>query len=439
MTTQQAFHACTRFGLGARPDELAEAAADPRGWLLAQLQRFPREGGLAVSKRGRELSARLPGLKGERRKALVKQLDRVYQGEVGRRLAGLAETTMSFPERLVMFWSNHFCISVVKPELYGLAASYETEAIRPHVLGSFEDMLVAALRHPAMLIYLDNQKSFGPNSQNVVMKRPGLNENLARETLELYTLGVEGGYTQADVIALAKILTGWTLRLHPFSRRPMPDYRFQPSLHEPGSKQLLGKRFAGNGEREGIAALRMLARHPATARFVARKLAVHFVADRPPQAAVDGLAEVYLRTGGDLAALAQALIDLDAAWQAPLAKFKTPLEFVISTLRLLDNQLDGRKQFGALRQMGQPLWWPSSPAGFADRLQDWANPDALYKRISWGHRIGTRAGGKVDPRELAKQVIGPMMSKATRFAIDNAPSRQDGLALLLASPEFQRR
>ena len=439
MSSEVAFQAATRFGIGAKPGELMAAESDPRGWLQAQLRDFDKAPKPANSKEARVLTAQLAKVRGKKRQPVIRRMVKLYRTEADRRIAHLASTSFSFPERLVLFWSNHFTISVTNRDLFGLAHNYEIEAIRPHVLGRLEDMLIAVLRHPAMLIYLDNEKSFGPNARNLTLRRKGLNENLARETMELYTLGVEGGYSQDDVIALAKILTGWTRQLHPRTRRPIPKFRFQPSLHEPGSKVLLGKRFSENGEWEGVAALRMLARQPATARFIAHKLARHFVADEPPEEVVAQLARVYLDSGGNLGEVSKALVDLDAAWRTPLAKVKTPREYVISVLRLLQGHGNPGKAFGVLKQLGQQPFRAASPAGFPDRASDWATPDALLKRVSWGYALASRVGGAADPWQLTEESIGPIASASTRFAIKNAPSRWKALAFLLASPEFQRR
>ena len=246
-----------------------------------------------------------------------------------RRWRGSSARTIAecgFVERLVAFWSNHFCISATKGEPARIwAGSFEREAIRPHVLGRFADMLKAVEQHPAMLFFLDNQQSLGPDSRAGQNRKRGLNENLAREIMELHTLGVGGGYTQDDVTSLARIITGWTFA-GPQGKLGAPgSFVFNANAHQPGPQLLLGKTYDDNGVAQGEAALADIARHPSTAKFIATKFARHFVADDPPPALVARLQDVFRKTDGDLKALAAALVDSDEAWQAPLTKMRTPL------------------------------------------------------------------------------------------------------------------
>jgi len=438
----QAFIAANRFGLGARPGQLMAVRADPRGWLLAQLdgaRQPPRElDGLpsAASQVAEFLRAR-------KRKAdlaaMVRRSFREdYMHEAGLRSLAAVHSEKPFVERLVAFWSNHFTISVRKPVLAGIAGAYEREAIRPYVTGRFADMLLAVAKHPAMLLYLDNAQSFGPNSWAGRRLKKGLNENLAREILELHTLGVDGGYDQHDVRNLATILTGWSLG-RPGKDADPGGFKFHSRVHEPGDKHLLGRRYRDAGLAEGEAALSDLARHPATARHVAAKLARHFVADDPPEPAVARLAQVFVETDGDLAAVTQALILLDEPWKAPLAKLKAPQDLVVSTLRATGFEGETNKLVLALRLLGQAPWSAPSPAGWPDRAEDWASPDALLKRIEFATAVAARVGDRLDPRVLAQETIGAVAGRDTVTAISRAPSRGDGLTLLLASAEFQRR
>ena len=361
-----------------------------------------------------------------------------YIREAGLRSLAAIRSETPFIERLVAFWSNHFSVSVRKPVVAGIAGAYEREAIRPHVTGRFADMLRAVAKHPAMLLYLDNARSFGPNSRAGRRLNKGLNENLAREILELHSLGVDGGYGQDDVWNLAMILTGWSLA------RPGKDvdpggFKFHKRAHEPGDKRLLSRRYRDGGLAEGEAALGDLARHPATARHIATKLARHFIADVPPEPAVARLAQVFAETDGDLAAVTQALVLLDEPWEASLAKLKAPQDLVVSTLRATGFEDETKKLVVALRLLGQAPWSAPSPAGWPDRAEDWASPDALLKRIEFATAVAARVGDRLDPRTLSQETIGAIAERDTMPAISRAPSRGDGLTLLLASAEFQRR
>jgi uncharacterized protein (DUF1800 family) len=438
----EAFIAANRFGLGLRPGELGLRSGDPRGWLLGQLdgpQAPPPElDGLpsAGPKVAEFLRARKK--KGDLAALVRRSFREDYMREAGQHSLAAVRSETPFHERLVAFWSNHFTVSVRKPVVAGIAGAFEREAIRPHVTGRFADMLLAVAKHPAMLLYLDNAQSFGPKSRAGRWLNKGLNENLAREVLELHTLGVDAGYTQDDVRNLAMILTGWSLA------RPGKDanpggFKFHEKAHEPGDKSLLGRRYREAGVAEGEAALRHLARHPATAQHVATKLARHFIADEPPDSAVARLARVFLESGGDLAALARALVLLAEPWQAPLAKLKASQDLVVSTLRATGFAGETKKLVIALRLLGQTPWTAPSPAGWPDRAEDWASPDAVLKRVEFATAVAQRVGDRIDPRKLSHEVIGPVAQAETLATIARAPSRGDGLTLLLASREFQRR
>ena len=442
MSTVDAVIAANRFGLGARPGDLAAIADDPQGWLTAQLDgRPPRPDALDVTDPSAErvrrvLQARQDGsesvgrlLRGDMRDA--------YQADAAARTRAAIASDTPFIERLVQFWSNHFTVSAAKPVIIGVVGPYEAEAIRPHVTGRFVDMLKAVTRHPAMLAYLDNLTSIGPNSRAGRRRDAGLNENLAREVLELHTLGVDGGYTQDDVRSFAAMLTGWSIaRLR--DRSP-GTFRFHPAAHEPGDKVLLGVRYPESGEAEAEAALEALARHPSTARHVATKLVRHFVADKPPARAVDHIANVFLSSGGDLRRVAEALVELPEAWAEPLPKVRTPNDMVIAALRALQVPVEDDKLLGSLHLLGQAPFRAASPAGWPDTAAEWLGPEALMQRTDWAVAVGGRAGRLVDPRRLAEQCIGPVASDSTLFLIEGAPSSADGIAMTFLSPEFQRR
>src|SRR5665213_2132370 len=245
-------------------------------------------------------------------------IQKTYRAEALARLQRAIIADCGVTERLVAFWSNHFCISAGKGELARMwAGSFEREAIRPHVLGRFGDMLQAVEQHPAMLFFLDNQQSLGPESRAGENRKRGLNENLAREIMELHTLGVGGGYSQDDVTSLARIITGWTFAGRQGRLGTPGSFVFNANAHEPGPQRLLGKVYENNGIAQGEAALADIARHPATAKFIATKFVRHFVADDPPPILVARMQDVFRNTDGDLKAMATALVDSDEAWQAP--------------------------------------------------------------------------------------------------------------------------
>jgi uncharacterized protein (DUF1800 family) len=367
----------------------------------------------------------------------------VFRAEAQARFRASAEPLGGFRERLVQFWSNHFCVAAGKGgPVRVMAGAFERECIRPFVTGRFADMLQAVESHPAMLVYLDNQLSVGPNSPAGRRRGRGLNENLAREILELHTLGVGGGYTQADVTSLARILTGWSLAPDDAPRDLPGTFRFNANLHEPGAHTVLGRSYGEDGVAQGRAVLDDLARHAATARHVAFKLARHFVADSPPPALVERLARVFRDTEGDLAAVALALLDAPEAWATPdagpPAKLRTPQEFLVATLRALDLQPEIGRVLPPLRAMGQDLWNPPGPNGFPDTADVWAQSEGIKSRLDVAVGAARLAGG-VDPRAFLADVLGPGTSSETAEAIRRAESRAQGLALALMSPEFQRR
>jgi uncharacterized protein (DUF1800 family) len=492
--------AANRFGLGARPGELAQVGRDARGWLEKQLAGAPpklSDSGLRPSheilaeavelRRERREERAASGEVGRRRRpggaratavpdseggaasragtdeaaaaagagiplanlAKIGQLYRpIYVAEVTARLRAAVASERPFLERLTHFWTNHFAVSVDKLAVLGLAGSFEREAIRPHVLGNFTDLLLAVERHPAMLLYLDNHLSVGPNSRaaRVVKRRRdrqlGLNENLAREILELHTLGVGGGYTQADVTSFAGVITGWSIGgdIGRLKRGEPGKFTFRPEVHKPDAKTVLGKRYGEDGEKQGVAVMRDLSAHPSTARFIATKLARHFIADEPPASVVDRIAKAFQSSRGDLRTVYRALLSSPEAWEQPLAKFKTPSDYIVSSYRALAMPVEGRR--GALLSfevLGQRTYSPGSPAGWPDRSPDWDGASALMKRIEWADALGQRVGNRQDAAQLAPQLLGPTLAESTRTAIARAASGAQALTLLLTAPEFLRR
>jgi uncharacterized protein (DUF1800 family) len=368
-------------------------------------------------------------------------IQKTFRAEALARLQRGIIADCGFAERLVVFWSNHFCISANKGGPARMwAGSFEREAIRPHVLGRFGNMLKAVEQHPAMLFFLDNQQSLGPDSRAGKNRNRGLNENLAREILELHTLGVGGGYTQDDVTSLANIITGWTYAGRLGQLGEPGSFVFNANAHQPGAQRVMGKIYDATGVAQGEAVLADIARHPSTAKFIAGKFARHFVADDPPPALVARLADVFAKTDGDLKALATALVDSDDAWKAPLSKMRSPYEFLVATGRLLVQiPNDPGRYIGALNTLGQPLWAPAGPNGFPDGNAAWAAPEGIKLRLDISAQIASRLADGVDPRDLLELVAADAASSETRRTIERAESRQQALALLLMSPEFQRR
>ncbi|GLH81134.1 hypothetical protein SSBR45G_60430 [Bradyrhizobium sp. SSBR45G] len=368
-------------------------------------------------------------------------VQKTFRIEALARLQRAVLADCGFTERLVAFWSNHFCISAGKGELARMwAGAFEREAIRPHVLGRFADMLKAVEQHPAMLFFLDNQESLGPDSRAGQNRKRGLNENLAREIMELHTLGVGGGYTQEDVTSLARIITGWSFAGRNSRNGAPGSFVFNANAHQPGAQTLLGKTYQDDGLAQGEAALADIARHPSTAKFIATKLARHFVADDPPPALVARLDAVFRTSNGDLRALTLALVDSDEAWSAPLTKIRSPYEFLVAGGRLLARvPEDPGFYLNSLNTLGQPLWAPAGPNGFADTNAMWAAPEGMKLRLDISAQLASRLGNNLDPRDLLDLVAGDATSTETRRTIERAESRQQALVLLLMSPEVQRR
>lgn len=442
--------ALNRFGIGARSDE--PSPADPQRWLLSQFEKYEAlpspwksvtptpvlvQVWLAQQRAVRQAAAdQRSGI----REAYLRKGRDEYVAAVGARTTSALQTSTPFVERLVHFWSNHFAVSVDKLLIVGLAGGFEADAIRPNVLGRFEDLLLAVVRHPAMLLYLDQAQSIGPASlagQRAQQRGRGLNENLAREILELHTLGVRSGYTQQDVTEFARALTGWTLP----GDGAEATFRFVRALHEPGARTVLGRSYADGGEQQARAILHDLVMAPATARHIATKLARHFVADDPAPALVQRLADTFTRTGGDLLSVYRELVTSPEAWLPAQAKFKSPWEWSISSLRAVGRrEVPARQAINLMNQLGQPVWRPGSPAGYADLAGTWAAPDALMRRVEAAQRFAEQAGNTVDARTLAPRVLpGGALTEATADAIARADSGGTALALLLVAPEFLRR
>jgi uncharacterized protein (DUF1800 family) len=465
--------AVTRFGLGATPGELATATQSPREWLASQITRdgaeqssslpdsaerfavfaeyqeqakaLKKDGAIseppAIAPAGQVSDQQGAAIQEQRKQLLQPVLDGV-RDEIFERTRLAASTSSPFCERWALFWGNHFTVSTVKLQSAVFAGPFEREAIRPHVFGRFEDMLVASTTHPGMLVYLDQERSAGPDSMAGERRHMGLNENLAREILELHTVGADAGYTQADVTEFARALTGYSIGGPRESTDRQGRFLYRPQLHEPGTRTVMGRQYAQEGEGQARAILADLAASPKTAEHIARKLAIHFVADDPPRALVGRLRESYLNSGGDLAHVAQALVEAPEAWTPEAGKFKTPYEFVVSGYRAAGAAPSdpAKEVVQPLTFLGQRPFAAPQPNGWSDLASDWAAPDALVKRLSWASRFSaTYVPKDTPPVDVAVATLGDRLSTGARTAIARAETRFEAFSILLMSPEFQRR
>jgi uncharacterized protein (DUF1800 family) len=489
--------ALNRFGLGPRTGSIAAIASDPRGALMAELDRpgagrvpnpelmssavatraafafqqvqrelrrnaksAPKESQESreskdaakdVAKDSKDAAAPAPSAgaaktpsdskpdpKPETRPNAGIAPQQIYLDEAKARLTTALDAEIGFVERLAWFWSNHFCVSADKFGVRPIAGAYEREAIRANVLGRFVDMLRAVETHPAMLLYLDNARSIGPTSQAGKNRGRGLNENLAREILELHTLGVRTVYTQDDVTSFAKVITGWSII--PPAQDPVRggEFTFNPRMHEPGTQTIIGQPYADAGFDQGRRVLADLARHPATAQHVAHKLARHFVADDPALALVERLAKRFRDTEGDLKEMAKTLVAAPEAWATPRGKLRRPTEWIVASLRATGvNVADIRPVMQVQNLLGEPLWRPPAPNGFADDDATWL--DGLSQRLDVANQMATRIAAAADPNAVFEEALAPIASAETRRTVARAESRTQALALLLMAPEFQRR
>ena len=447
---QETYIAATRFGLGPRPDEVARIEPAPLAWLKEQIAQPEAPSsdfsGLASAQQNAItlINAREQAKQQSDKEAgkemvqeVRKDLRKVYMAEMAAKATHAMNTLTPFYERLVDFWSNHFSISIQKGETAGLAGAFEREAIRPRITGTFSDLLLAVETHPAMLIYLDNFQSIGPTSQAGMRSKKGLNENLAREIMELHTLGVDAGYTQGDVTSFAKVITGWGIGNGKQGEEGA--FTFFPNRHEPGNQFVFGKNYPDRGLEQGRDVLMDFATHAKTAHHIAFKLARHFIADDPPEAAVTALTQTFQQTGGDLAAVYRTLLTRPEAWSLATPKIKSSYDLVISAIRLCGAAVDPLWYLQSLRFLGNAPLTANSPAGFADTANDIAGPEAILRRIEWAKGAANKLTPSLPLASLVDMSIGPILGAATRAALVATNDTHEGLALLLGSPEFQRR
>lgn len=484
----EAVLALHRFGMGPRPGSVAAIGTDPRGALIAELDR-PLVLAAAASLPSSAKAYRTVADANARRTARAKQAQQqakkqqmasaplasddqnpaqapmqgqaqnqekdaaemaakqaadaipdpgrpIYLQEAKLRMEAALAADIGFAERLVWFWSNHFCISAYK--IQSMSGAYEREAVRANALGHFVDLLLAVEGHPAMLFYLDNLGSMGANSIAGINRSRGLNENIAREIMELHTLGVRTGYTQNDVISFANVLTGWTLVPPGDNPEHGGEFTFNPRLHEPGGQTVLGKRYEQEDVEQGRAVLRDLAAHPATATHVATKLARHFVADEPPPALVEQMAKTFRDTEGDLKQVAITMVSSDEAWHGSPSKLKRPSEWGVGMVRATGiTAVDPVRFIGGQELLGEGLWRPSAPKGYPDDEASWI--DGIGRRLDIANNFAERVATTADPQAIIEDVFASQIAPEVKQAVGRAESRQQALALLFMSADFQRR
>jgi uncharacterized protein (DUF1800 family) len=452
----QAAIAASRFGLGARPGEIETATSDPQGWLTAQIR--PEGGDIPQALGGGALPscqdrfALLASCKAAQkaagpdealRKAALQPLNDGFADEIMSRFWLGAMTPSPFRERWALFWANHFSVSANKgQDVMAVVGAFDREAIRPHMFGRFEDLLIASSQHPAMLLYLDQSQSIGPNSPAGLKRHgAGLNENLGREIMELHALGADAGYSQADVTEFARALTGWSVAQGNVAPDQLGRFVYRANIHEPGPRAVFGRTYPPGQQEQAEGVLRDFAASPHTAEHIARQLAVQFVADDPPPSLVARLKRGYLDSHGDLAHVARVLIAAPEAWDPQAAKLKTPYEFLVSSYRAAGiGPSDPRKDvLNPLSGLGHRPYTAPQPNGWPDQAADWASPDALVKRLSYAQGFAGAHTPMGDPVQVAEDALGARLSPAAYTTIKRAETRQEAFAILLMSPEFQRR
>ncbi len=433
--------AANRFGLGARPGDLAAMGDGVGGWLTAQLVPAPVPDTIAALPSGDVQYVALMKARASepaRRAYAFRTLRQEFHRQAAIHAVAATVSERPFRERLVRFWCNHFSVSVRNPDLYALAPAFERDVVRANLDRSFIDMLQAAVRHPAMQVAVGQARAVGPNSRVGLKTREPLQTTLARAILRHHTLGPKGTYEDGDVQNLARLLTGWSLA---GTNEPRPgSFVYRADWHEPGNKPFLGRNFPESGILEGEAALDMLARHPETMRRLAGRMASHFVADNPAPVLVRQIARAYARTDGQLPAMAQAMIAAPESWEPEPAKVKRPDELVISVLRALGvRPEDGRLLVRWMRALGQPPYAAPNADGWSDQAGAWTDPERLLERLEWCAGLAGLGKPTMSPIEHAIDVMGPTVRPATLRRMAVAVDDIEALAILFASPEFQQR
>lgn len=421
----------------AAPDDLAQAypvARMDEALVLVRNYEVARKAARAKTEGSlEEFNAARRAVRAEARQGLAVTFARGMEARTG------------FRDRLTLFWMNHFTARARAPQHRAAEPAYINTAIRPHVTGRFADMLIAVATNPLMLAYLDQIRSTGPNSPFGRKRGIGLNENLAREVLELHTLGVDGGYSQGDVRQFAELLTG-------LSFAPKKGFVFRPGMAEPGAETVLGRTYGGTRPdlADITAALEDLARHPATAAHICGKIARHFLADSPDSGVVDRMAKTWMQTDGALMPVYSAMLDHPAAWRDFGAKVRQPIDFILASLRALGVPGDAVMQahpktmrdviVHPLNMMGQPWMAPPAPDGWPEEAENWVTPQGLAARVNWSMYAPRRIYGVLpDPREFVKTALADAADPPLVFAAGAAETRVEGLGIVLSSPAFNRR
>jgi uncharacterized protein (DUF1800 family) len=454
--TPDAATAAFRFGFGLPLPDAAPRTAEAMLMALkapdAMAARFP---GLTMAAMLPEMKAAHSSLKAHRRttgadseaarqeyKAHLNTLADMALSATRATFARALDAPDGFRERLAMFWADHFTTTATGRRDIGLPSAMLDEAIRPNMTRRFADLLLAATTHPAMLIYLDQTRSFGPNSRIGKKKNKGLNENLARELLELHSMGVGSGYTQTDVTQMAELLTGLVMGKDGF--------RFDKRRAEPGAETVLGKDYGGDSWAQVLEMLEDLSLRPETAGHIAHKLAVHFVADQPDPDLVSAITTAYSASKGDLLSVYSALLSHPAAWATSAQKARQPFEFLVASLRALglsgadvlamDEGAFRRLVLLRLTEMGQPWQAPRGPDGWPEAPEAWITPPGLAARLTWAMEVpGQLTKPLPRPEILLERALGPRASAALNWAVPKSESQTEGIGLIFASPEFNRR
>jgi len=437
-----------RFGLGAKPGNFKKVAKDP---LRALVKEVNTPGIAKISGKGLPsyYKAAQVSQKGD-----FSTVDKLRRRELDARIQKHMDVDIGFVERLVIFWSNHFSMSVNKSDACrGMLGQLERDVIRKHVLGNFSDMLLGVMTHPAMISFLDNDDSVGPNSKYGQDHGAGFNENLGREVMELHTMGSGSGYTEKDVTAMALLLTGWSYvrnweaeyKYNGGNPKNRGKFLFRKGWHERGPITLMGKTYRRNGQGRGKQALKWLARRDATAEHIAFKLVRHFITDEPTAAMVEPLAKEFRETKGDLKKVALKLLRLPAAFDAPLTKIRTPYELQIAQFRALNRSYPEDNYWwvfaGPLYAMNNMAWECPTPEGYPDETFYWLDPDGMTLRLDTAQVSGWVNDDRYKKSvvALADKMYGKSLTSDTRSRIQHAGGQWQALTVLFTSPEFQRR